>query len=55
MKSKPEVDKAILTTVKTHMRLDKADDMFSELSKLGGVAFKYAMTRIKRIVKNQRA
>jgi len=55
MKSKPEGDTAIRKTIDKHMRLDKADEMFSELSKLAGVAFQSAMRRIKRIVKSQRA
>lgn len=55
MKSKPEVDAAISRIIERHMRLDKADDLFSELSKVGGNAFRTAMTRVKRIIQKQRA
>ncbi len=49
MKSKPEVDKEISRIIGRHIRLDKASDLFGELSKVGGNAFRVAMTRVKRI------
>jgi hypothetical protein len=55
MKSTPEVDAAIGKIVAKHIRLDKAADLFGDLSKVGGNTFKEVMTRVKRIIKNQRA
>jgi hypothetical protein len=55
MKSKPEVDGQIGKIIDKHLRLDKADELFTELSKVGGNAFKSAMIRVKRIVRKLRA
>jgi hypothetical protein len=35
--------------------LDKADELFTELSRVGGNAFRDAMTRVKKIVRKLRA
>jgi hypothetical protein len=55
MKSKPEVDGQIGKIIAKHIRLDKADELFTELSRVGGNAFRDAMTRVKKIVRKLRA
>jgi hypothetical protein len=54
MRSKPEVDAEIAKLVKKHIRLDKAANLLSDLSKVGGNRFRDVMTRVKRIIENQR-
>jgi hypothetical protein len=46
MKSKREGNAEIGRIIERHMPLDKADELFSELSKVGGNAFRTAMTRV---------
>jgi hypothetical protein len=55
MKSKPEVDAQISRIIEKHIRLDKAIDLFGELSKVGGNAFRGAMTRVKMLIQKRRA
>jgi hypothetical protein len=50
MKSKPAVNAEIGKIIERHIRLDKAADLFGELSKVGGNNFKEVMTRLKRII-----
>src|SRR5258708_39793667 len=54
MKSKREGNAEIGRIIERHMPLDKADELFSELSKVGGNAFRTAMTRVKRIIQKRR-
>lgn len=55
MKGKPEVDAHIGRIIERHMRLDKASDLFRDLSKVGGQKFQEVMTRVKRIIQKRRA
>ena len=55
MKSKREGNAEIARIIERHMPLDKADELFSELSKVGGNAFRTAMTRVKRIIQKRMA
>jgi len=54
MKGKPSVDASIEKIVQKHIPLGKAADLFEELSKVGGNAFRGAMTRVKRIIQKRR-
>lgn len=49
------MDAHIGKIIERHVRLDKAFDLFKDLSKVGGQKFQEVMTRVRDIVERRRA